>query len=425
MLSLLISVCSLFFLHLPFYALLAAYTTARLVQHVSTNYWTIEVNKLFVWDDERRLNENTYFGRICTTDDATARSPAELLANGTADEAVHGVQLFPNLIEPDTAAELRQSIIEHNDRVENFGVIANDNRNSYGILLDQHPSVRQAIHQILSNPLLAEAIPKIMGDDPAVYKFHAITSQEGAEDQFWHYDVVTWKAAGQHVRSFVPIYSLFIPLQNTTDDMGATQMCPGSHVCSAGTSFCEQESFVMAGEHSGLPNDEWPAGCGALMNQQTTHRGRAHRNATSGPRVLFIVAMAPRPHAEHETRSLSLGGSYAQHWTQWGHTVSDYRDNGRHMQWWPLVFLRSMGIFKLPDVLGSNRKWGWSWPTIALIQMANGDYFDEGDLKEYLEQGWWNTSGYFPFPWLWAEYPDEKSCEDRDIVMFCWFEESK
>jgi hypothetical protein len=427
---LLLSIFRLMVLHIPFYSLLAAYTTTRLIQHVSTNYWSVQVNELFVWNEERRLNENTYFGRICTTDDATAKSPVELLANTTAADAVHGmlqhgVQLFPNLIRPDTAAALRETIIDYNDKVDNFDVIENENRNSYGILVDQHPSVRQAIHEILSNPLLQEAIPKIMGDDPAIYKFHAITSSVGAEDQHWHYDVVTWKAAGQYVRSFVPIYSLFIPLQNTTEDMGATQMCPGSHVCSAGTSFCDDASFVMAGPGSGLPNDEWPAGWGALMNQQTTHRGRAHRNHTSGPRVLFILAFAPRPHSEHETRSLSLGGSYAQHWTQWGHTVSDLRDSWTHMKWRLVTFLRSMGIWKWPNWLsrtGETRSWGWTWPTIVLIQMANGDYYDEDELESYLEKDWFSKSGYFPFRWLLADLPDESECKNREIVWFCWFE---
>jgi hypothetical protein len=177
--SLFLSLLSLVAMQLPYYAVLVFYTTTKLIHHVATTYWAIQLNELFTFDNNRRLNENTYYGRLCTMEDSTASSPEELIVDNPSDAVhgmlKHGVALFPNLIEPDTARELRETIIDYNDKVENFGVIANKNRNSYGILLDQHPSVRKATRQILSNPLLKEALPKIIGHDPAIYKFHAIT----------------------------------------------------------------------------------------------------------------------------------------------------------------------------------------------------------------------------------------------------------
>jgi hypothetical protein len=51
---------------------------------------------------------------------------------------------------------------------ENYYVIGKDNRNLYGIQLDQHPSMRKAMNEILSNQLLADSLTKIIGDDPAI-----------------------------------------------------------------------------------------------------------------------------------------------------------------------------------------------------------------------------------------------------------------
>jgi hypothetical protein len=109
-------------------------------------------------------------------------------------------------------------------------------------------------------------------------QLHAITSAYGASNQRWHWDVMAESSSQQYSRSFAPLYSLFIPLQDVPSAMGVTQMCPGSHVCADGTSFCQGEaggSFeVLFGTNSTLYPDEkvWPATYGALMNQQTTHR---------------------------------------------------------------------------------------------------------------------------------------------------------
>lgn len=57
--------------------------------------------------------------------------------------------------------------------------------------------------------------------------------------------------------------------------MGATHFCPGTHLCGEGAAeICdngnpETSPFLAA---SG-DNNNWPAGWGALVNQQTIHRG--------------------------------------------------------------------------------------------------------------------------------------------------------
>lgn len=160
------------------------------------------------------------------------------------------------------------------------------------------------------------------------------------------WSVTAGGSAAKYARHFVPSYSLFIPLQNTTAEMGATGVCPGTHMCSA-ADFCEESGFQVSG-----PTNQWPMGAGALVNQQTTHRGEAH---TKGPyRVVFILTFAPRPRVGPftvETRMIGTSGSYSLHWSQWGHTLSDFRDPKRHMKW---RSLRSLALYKSKD-----RYWGW------------------------------------------------------------------
>jgi len=95
-------------------------------------------------------------------------------------------------------------------------VIEPENRWSFGMRVDQDPSVAKALKEVLSNDFLVEAIEKIAGPDPAVIEFTGITAAYGATTQRYHADVVPDGNAAKWGRSFVPSYSLFIPLQNTT-----------------------------------------------------------------------------------------------------------------------------------------------------------------------------------------------------------------
>jgi hypothetical protein len=65
-----------------------------------------------------------------------------------------------------------------------------------------------------------------------VIEYTAITATYGAIDQYDHQDVVPPASAAKFGRTFVPSYTLFIPLQDTTYIMGASHLCPGSHLCS-------------------------------------------------------------------------------------------------------------------------------------------------------------------------------------------------
>jgi hypothetical protein len=219
--------------------------------------------------------------------------------------------------------------------------------------------------------------------------------------------VVPSGSAVKYGRKYIPSYSLFIPLQNVTAEMGATGICPGTHMCSE-TDFCAKTGFQTSGV-----NNNWPLGYGALINQQTTHRGSAHRDPNGPHRVVFILTFAPRPLTftpyHVETRLIGSGGSYSLHWSQWGHTVSDYQQPLERMKQ-PFRTLRSMSIYNLQG----DSHWGWDYITVSSGRIANEDTgFLTGDLNNFLSQG--------GFPWL-PKYVQGNSTITDDDTSYGWVE---
>jgi hypothetical protein len=221
---------------------------------------------------------------------------------------------------------------------------------------------------LASNKLLVEALEKIIGPDPAVIEFTAITSAYGAKDQQDHQDVVSPASGAKYARTFVQSYSLFITLQDTTYEMGATQACPGSHLCSQGCDeTCPEHDISMSGSDGGV----WKQGWGALMNQQTTHKGMGHTDPDAMNRVVIIATFAPRPQLQKlETRMIGQGGSYSLMWNQWGHTLRDFASEP-HATWklWktmkePWITMRSFGLLKAK---------GWNSISVTSMRIANED----------------------------------------------------
>ena len=180
--------------------------------------------------DARRDVEVTGYHYSCTSDDISATVADELVLprNATPDsQAVermqtHGAAILPDILSPATAQTLRQFIVAENTRQEGFYVLAGDHRYSFGLQVDQHPSLAVALEEIAHHATLQTLLTKLVGRNPAVMEFTAITSEYGATAQAFHQDVVPEGSAAKYARSFVPSYSLFIPLQDTTAAMGAT-----------------------------------------------------------------------------------------------------------------------------------------------------------------------------------------------------------
>lgn len=163
-------------LDIPYLVILVAAIGLALFKNYQETYYDPLLDTL-TWTDERAEQEMTYYGRMCTAQDSTAQSPEELLLSPdmSSDQVVdsmltHGVSIFPSLMKLETAQALRETILEYNRIEDNFGVISNRHRWSYGIRMEQHPIVRQALREVASNPLLRNALKPLLGDNPALYK---------------------------------------------------------------------------------------------------------------------------------------------------------------------------------------------------------------------------------------------------------------
>lgn len=200
-------------------------------------------------------------------------------------------------------------------------------------------------------------------------------------------------------RTYSHSYSLFLPLQNTHEDMGPTDLCPGTHYCADEDIWdvCDANRIGLndvrpryTGERN--ENDDqyeysddgdegvWVAGDGVLLNQQVWHRGRAHVDEEGNlDRVVFIVSFLKRPVAD-DPRQLARGTYFHQYWSNWFATWQDMKDAGSSMQW-PWNILRCLHLWK-----PSDREWGYDLFTATSLRIANSQMGGQpSDLKSLIE----------------------------------------
>lgn len=215
------------FMDVPLLTLFLLLTISVLVEKAKNDYLLPQL-KLVKWTEERAEQEITYFRRKCTPNDVSTLNAEDLYMDpnmDTVEMAVekmnrHGASIYPNVLSPETAAQVREFILQENLKNQDMiYVIENKNRWSFGIEVDQHPSIAKALSEILSQDFLVKAIEALVGENPAVIEFTGITSAYGAAEQAMHQDVIPDGSGAQFARNFVPSYSLFIPLQNTTRRM--------------------------------------------------------------------------------------------------------------------------------------------------------------------------------------------------------------
>lgn len=305
---------------IPLLAILLTYSGIVWFGYVHHNYLIPQYEAL-KFTNERSLLDNTYYNRVCDADDMTTRNGAELFLpeNATPEEAYHhqlehGFTVFRGILDSEAATNLRDYVVSKNRNLradEKIYVIENDNRFSFG-LGTEVPSVAKAMKQLAQN--MGPSLEKILGPDPALIEMTAITSSYGAVPQWWHDDVIPSGSPVQFGRAFGPSYSVFIQLQNTTKQMGATSACPGTHFCASGTmeKFCDEEGFQLTSD-SGF----WHQGDALLMNMNSWHRGAAHTDKDALDRVMLILTFVPKPMERAEIRQMSQGITFSLRWDMW------------------------------------------------------------------------------------------------------------
>lgn len=338
----------------------------------------------------RRTNEDlkheyTYYERQCSVLDVTAtREEASQLIVKPEDAAIpkmmtHGAVMIPQLLPDSMIQEMRDFVVWKNNVVRGtdaeYPVTEGEFRISYGIEATEHPTVIKALKAIHDNSQLKKILEELVGKNPALTELTAITAMYGSDYQPWHPDVKPDGNGVQFGKTYSHSYSLFIPLQNTTGAMGATDLCPGTHYCANWIDAqCEQRKI---GLHEIHEDDVWRAGDAVLLNQQVWHRGTQHSDPNSGDRLLFIMSFIGRP---SDTRQLARGTYFHMKWNMWGHTWQDMADAVKSMAH-PFNILRCLHIWK-PE----GRQWGYDLLTSAALRIANNQLGCEPeDLQIFVE----------------------------------------
>jgi Phytanoyl-CoA dioxygenase (PhyH) len=373
-------------LDVPLLIVLLVYAGIAWFGHVHDEYLVPQL-KALPFTDERSVWDLTYYTRECSVDDMSTMHGADLFLpiDATPVDAYHhqlkhGFTVFQSILKPKTCESLRNYIVARNREIsdeESIYVIEGQNRYSFGLGTEE-VSVRNALMEIGNSARLRPALEAILGPDPALIELTAITAANGAVAQWWHDDVIS-KSPVQFGRAFGPSYSVFIQLQNTTKEMGATGCCPGTHFCSQGSmeQFCNDYGFQLVND-----NGYWGQGDALLMNMNSWHRGGAHTDPDGLDRVMLILTFVPKPLERAETRQLSQGITFSLRWDMWGHTLSDLAAADTAMTQ-PWATLRALGLYK-----SKKASWGIDYISSATIRTANEDNgFRPYELEEFISHG--------------------------------------
>uniref|UniRef100_A0A7S4RAX8 Uncharacterized protein n=1 Tax=Ditylum brightwellii TaxID=49249 RepID=A0A7S4RAX8_9STRA len=375
-------------------------------------------NLMFSDDDIRRERERTFIPYYCDADTISTSSSRDIILDpaihtgkdGVETTLKHGVAAYRNVLSEDTATDLRSWVMEKNknhDITETywFGVQTGKHREVLYPSAASHPSLIAALKELTSHALLVDTLEQLLGPNPAVFELSFITSYYGAAPQPWHQDLD--KDHSEYGLTLAPSFSLFIPLQNTTEKAGASHFCPGTHFCTElDKEECDAHGFALVTDET---NNFWKAGDGAMYSGRMYHRGGAHRDPHGPTRVLMIVSFTSRPLPHSEYRMPSLGTTWGIKYNMFGHTLQDLAHADTVMAQ-PWATLRAMGLYKLPGT-----DWGWDYVTLSIARMANLDPgFDDGDYEEFLKNGCGFVEDMETLPaWLIGDLEKYRSDEDK------------
>ena len=354
-------------------------------------------------------NEFTYYNRHCGPSDISTSSANDLLIHPeyTADEAAdvmlqHGAVAIQNILTNETATELRQYLATKHHHKKELGYNEvfwqEQNRLSLGLGTKDHPIIAKALQEVGSHAVLKRTLEGILGPDPAIVEISTLTSLNGAENQGIHTDSDWFGSSLLYGRTFLHSYSFFIALQDTSQALGATTVCPGTH-------FCADEDLedVCLPEYD-HDDDEVPPppsafevstngrtgkdgmllkGDAFLFNQNIWHRGPTNVDPDGLDRIMFILTFVTRAKATPcDRRVQGLGTYYYQRWNMWGHSFQDLATAGSTTMVQPVAALGALGIWK-----PSTQNWGVTWIEQVCQQMANGDeFYADYELDEFREK---------------------------------------
>jgi ectoine hydroxylase-related dioxygenase (phytanoyl-CoA dioxygenase family) len=403
------------------------------------------------WTPERAATEETYPRLECDISDLTTDNPADLFVNASASSVssslaeqaiekalLHGATVLPDIIAPDVASNLRSYILRRNEKLtaaESIHVIMSEHRSSFALSALEDATVTAALQQIGHSETLRSTLSALTGTpNPALVELQVLTAQAGADHQYWHADTSPAGSAMRYQHSFHPLYTVLIPLQDTTPEMGPTAVCPGSHRCyytracsgfgpgfgdtvdtstgsntdastnvstastataTTSTNTTTTAGFAVTDPATGFAY--FQAGHALIYNSVLQHRGSAYTAAQGPDRVALILSFTSPPDNDNDNHNHNTNGNrlppldtvYGIRWDHLGYTLDDFRDPATTMQFWKLQWT---GLFMARQHgHGHGRLPPAAWNSFRLdtFRTANdGQYrFRKEDLQDQVEAG--------------------------------------
>jgi hypothetical protein len=393
-----------FSVHGILFGLFLAWATVYCIRTLYDEYFVTIIDRARRTDDDLLL-EYTYYTRECSLIDLTAdlttahqlvvdprdddgdddgvdksknghsRNKKKARRAAPADRAVdsvmlHGAVMIPALLKDSTIDKLRAFVVRKNKAVvgtsAEYPVSQGRNRISYGIEATEDEAVIEALKELHDHTMLRDVVSKLVGPNPALSEITAITASYGAGPQAWHSDTKADGNAVLYSRTYEHSYSIFIPLQDTTAEMGPTDLCPGTHYCADDNLeyLCEQHKIGLHQIRRHAPSSQtqryhqpgfmslkhchdcddgtyqnfgrndsqaikqlhdeneddyddhdgvWRRGDAVLLNQQVWHRGSGHTAEGSPERIVFILSFLGRPTSD-DPRQLARGTYFHMKW---------------------------------------------------------------------------------------------------------------
>lgn len=269
----------------------------------------------------------------------------------------HGVAMIPSILSKTTAQSFRDFAEKANHEMRQVFVLKSENRFRIMPTPFETPVVQQAMKEIYDHPTLKPLIDNMLGPSSSMIAFSVITSTYGAEAQGWHRDTI--KSGMTHPDDMVHELTLTIPLQDTTEEMGSTGICPGTHRCA----WVEwDEADVADDEEYEEDEDEVPCeitatlkqGDGMIYHTDAIHRGGAHVDPDAPERMVLFVSFAESKDPAHVKR-LAYGKVYSLDWSMWGLTIDDFPYLGSWQ--WRWSFLHPLGFRFFNNAKSDRKPW--------------------------------------------------------------------
>jgi len=410
------------FLYWATVASFGLFSTASLAKfhYTSCIPYLTHIHWNFARDSYQQNNYETYYQRPCTPEDVSTTSIMNTIIapEATSSEIAntileHGAAIIPNVIDRETASKFRDFTLFRNSKLrpnEKVFVMKSENQTrwAFAIKPQDDPVVADVLEQVYKNNRFRSTLEEFLGPDPALIKMQTITSRAGAESQGYHPDTISEASMKTFIRSFLPHFSVFIYLQDTTKEMGATWICPGTQFCDKINKNVKNKCKPITSDYNHHQNTRFMrAGNAVIMNQNTFHRGGQYTLRDGPHRSIIVMTFTARHRRRNKTkteqkrpipsgswsteadmriaqearitgteiRRLSMGTPLSS----FGFTLNDFSNPKKYMSNL-MVILRFWGVWKYPE---SN--WSQDYVTSIWDRVASeGDKFKRRDLESYI-----------------------------------------